>query len=160
GVQSMLQDRLGRLWISTVPGVGYLESDRFVPVAGVPGRLTRAIVEDRESVWVANQDAGLFRVTLDGRHVHQTSNPQLNLQAVSAAVADSKLTGVWVGFFQGGITHVVDDGVRATYSSRDGLAQGTVRHLRLDREGTLWVAADGGFSRVKDGRVITLTGRN
>ena len=44
--------------------------------------------------------------------------------------------------------------------SRDGLPEGPVRQLRLDADGTLWVAGDGGLSRVKDGRVTTLNNRN
>ena len=45
GVQSIFEDRRA-VWVSTAHGVGYLESDRFVAVRGVPGGLTRAIAEE------------------------------------------------------------------------------------------------------------------
>ena len=44
--QSIFEDSRGRVWVSTTRGVGYLENDRFVAVGGVPGGMTRAIVED------------------------------------------------------------------------------------------------------------------
>ena len=49
-----------RVWLSTARGVGYLENDRFVAVSGVPGGMTRGIVEDsQKTLWIANQNVGL-----------------------------------------------------------------------------------------------------
>jgi hypothetical protein len=41
-----------------------------------------------------------------------------------------------------------------------GLAAGRVTALSFDREGALWIAAEGGLSRLKNGRVATLTVAN
>jgi signal transduction histidine kinase len=40
------------------------------------------------------------------------------------------------------------------------LGEGRVDSLQLDRDGTLWAATEGGLSRIKDGRVATLTSKN
>ena len=54
-----------------------------------------------------------------------------------------------------------DGKVRTTYTSADGLGKGHVAGLRLDRDGALWAATqEGGLSRIKDGRIRTLTIRN
>ena len=53
-----------------------------------------------------------------------------------------------------------DGQVRASYASADGLGEGRVDDLQLDRDGTLWAATEGGLSRVKNGRVATLTSKN
>ena len=42
----------------------------------------------------------------------------------------------------------------------DGLGQGRVNDLQSDADGTLWAATDGGLSRVKNGRVVTLNSKN
>jgi signal transduction histidine kinase len=68
--------------------------------------------------------------------------------------------GVWLGFFQGGLAYLKDGQIRASYKVSDGLGQGTVNDLRLDRDGALWAATAGGLSRVKGGHVATLTSRN
>ncbi len=68
--------------------------------------------------------------------------------------------GLWLGFFQGGVAYFRDGQVRASYSAADGLGEGPVNDLRLDRDGTLWAATEGGLSRLKNGRIATLTSKN
>ena len=47
------------------------------------------------------------------------------------------------------------------YTVADGLGKGHVPGLRLDRDGAVWAATeDGGLSRIKDGRITTMTTRN
>jgi hypothetical protein len=69
--------------------------------------------------------------------------------------------GLWLGFFaRGGVAYFKDGQVRASYTSADGLGEGRVNAFQLDRDGTLWAATEGGLSRVKNGRVATLTSKN
>jgi signal transduction histidine kinase len=67
--------------------------------------------------------------------------------------------GVWLGFWvDGGVSYFKDNQLRASYTTADGLAKGPVPELRLDLDGALWVATEyGGMSRIKDGRIATLT---
>src|SRR5262249_40483870 len=46
------------------------------------------------------------------------------------------------------------------YSAAEGLGKGFVRGLRFGPRGALWVATDGGLSRIKDGQILTLTSKN
>jgi ligand-binding sensor domain-containing protein len=56
---------------------------------------------------------------------------------------------------------ILNDGqIRASYAAAEGLAEGMVRSFYPDASGSLWAATDGGLSRIKDGRVLTLTSRN
>src|SRR4029077_1770483 len=50
--------------------------------------------------------------------------------------------------------------IRASYTVADGLGVGTVREFQIDQEGTLWISTEGGLSRLKDGRIATLSSRN
>jgi signal transduction histidine kinase len=68
--------------------------------------------------------------------------------------------GLWIGFFQGGIAYVANGEVRASYAAADGLGEGRVNAFQLDRDGTLWAATAGGLSRLKAGRIATLTSKN
>src|SRR5262249_38112477 len=139
---------------------GYLDNDHFVPVIDVPGAVT-AIAEDAGgSLWVANQDAALFQL-VQGSIVRRMSWTALGDRGpVSALAADRLRGGLWIGFALGGVSYCAGDQVRAAYTAAGGLGEGRVRHLRLDHEGTLWAATDGGLSRLKEGRIATLTGRN
>ena len=57
------------------------------------------------------------------------------------------------------VAYFKDGQIRASYAA-DGLGEGRVTGLQLDRDGTLWAATEGGLSRVKNGRVATLTSKN
>ena len=50
--------------------------------------------------------------------------------------------------------------LRASYAAAEGLGEGMVRSFYSDGNGTLWAATEGGLSRIKDGRVLTLTSQN
>src|SRR5262245_37668793 len=162
GVESIFEDSQGRIWLSSMSSVGYLERDRFVVMNDVRGGLTRAIVEDRQkTLWFANPIAGLFRLGPDRRAAEQTSWTVLkHKDSVSAAAADPSGDGLWFGFFRGGIVHFADGQVRASYTASDGLAEGRVSSLYADRAGTLWIASDGGLNRLANGRLSTMNSTN
>jgi signal transduction histidine kinase/ligand-binding sensor domain-containing protein len=162
GVQSIFEDSLRRVWISTLHEVGFLEHGRFVAVTAIGRGPIRSIVEDRDAnVWIANEDLGLFRVSTRTGDVDRTSWADLK-QAVAATAmtADRLRRGVWLGFPQSGLVHFIDGQVQAFYGTDDGLGEGRVRSLRFDRDGAVWAATEGGLSRLKDGRVTTLTVKN
>ena len=161
GVESLFQDDRGRIWVATRYGIGYLENDRFISISGVPGGNTLSIVEDKAgNLWVANEGFGLFHL-IHGSEVRQISWAALGHKDHASILAADRLHGgIWIGFFLGGVAYFSDGQVRASYTSADGLTEGRVSDLRLDPDGTLWIAAEGGLSRLKDGRVATLTSKN
>ena len=161
-LQSIFEDSQGRVWVSTSRGVGYLHGARVVPVQTLPGGTMRAIVEDRrKTLWIAISDRGLFHLPNDAREAGEIRWDALSREdPASAVTADPAGGGLWVGFYRGGVAYFADGHVRASYGTASGLADGKVSSLYVDPRGTLWVAADGGLSRVKDGRVTTATSRN
>ena len=75
-------------------------------------------------------------------------------------IADPVQGGLWLGFYSGGVAYFKDGQVRAWYAASDGLGEGRVTGLQLDQDGTLWAATQSGLSRVKDGKIATLSSRN
>src|SRR5262249_24817083 len=65
--------------------------------------------------------------------------------------------GLWLGFAQSGVAYFKDHQVRASYERTDGLGEGFVSALKLDADGTLWAATQGGLSHIRNGRVTTLS---
>ena len=157
---SLFQDDSGRLWVSTPFGFGYLDNDLFVSVSNVPGAVTAAAQDTAGNVWIANEHAGLFRLS-SGSVVQQV--PWSNLghnDSVSVMVANPQQGGVWLGFFLGGIAHFNDGQIRASYTVANGLTAGRISDLQVDPDGALWIATEGGLSRLKNGRVAALTSKN
>jgi signal transduction histidine kinase/streptogramin lyase len=158
---SIFQDDRGRrLWISAFEGVGYLENDRFTLVK-VPGVVVNAITRDNVgNLWVANQNQGLFRLS-PGNEVQQIPWTALGRKGIALVLAaDPAGEGLWLGFGQGGIAHLRDGQISESWSAADGLGDGRVNGLRFEPDGTLWAATEGGLSRLKNGRVATLTSSN
>jgi ligand-binding sensor domain-containing protein/signal transduction histidine kinase len=159
---SLFRDDRGRLWVTTYAGIGYLEGERFTPVRGLPSGNVQAIAQDGGGdLWIANVNAGLFRLS-PPRDVREIPASLLGRHDPVSALAADPLPGrgVWIGFREGGIVHLADSQVRESYGAPDGLGGGRVNRLRFDPEGTLWAGTDGGLSRLKHGRIATLTSRN
>lgn len=157
---ALFQDSSGRIWVSTPVGFGYLQNDRFRPVSSVPGAVIGMAEDTAGNLWIANEHASLFR--LRGALVEQQIawNDLGHEDPASAMVADPARGGLWIGFNLGGIAYFTDNQIRESYAPTDGFAEGRVNYLYFARDGSLWAATEGGLSRLKDGRVTTLTKRN
>ena len=160
GVGSLFQDSRGRIWVSTLTGIGYMEHDRFIPAA-VPGGFVGSLTEDPSgNMWIANRDLGLFR--LSPRNESQRI-PWAAFRHKDPAVIlapDPLQGGLWLGFSRGGVAWFRDGQVHSSYSEANGLGEGRVNDLRFDDGGALWIATEGGLSRLKNGRITTLTNKN
>jgi signal transduction histidine kinase len=67
---------------------------------------------------------------------------------------------LWIASWNGGVVYFKDGKVRESYRPDSGLAPWRVNSLQFDSSGALWAGIDGGLSRIKDGRVITLNSKN
>jgi signal transduction histidine kinase/streptogramin lyase len=160
GAASLFEDRRGRLWVSSPRGLVYFEPGRSTAVRVMADGHVHAIAEDRaESLWVSHQESGLIRLE-HATVVESFRWATLGGKNARALAADPSDGGLWLGFFQGGLAYFKDGQVRLSYTVADGLGHGEVRHLRLDSDEALWVATEGGLSRLKNGAITTLTNKN
>jgi signal transduction histidine kinase/ligand-binding sensor domain-containing protein len=158
---SLFQDDRGRIWVSTLRELGYLENGRFISINGVPGGNMLSVTQDTAAnVWVVNEPAGLFRISPQNE-VREIPWAGLGHQDhASVLAADHRQGGLWIGFFLGGIAYFANGQARATYTTADGLGAGRVSDFEFDDDGALWVSTEGGLSRLKNNRVATLTSKN
>lgn len=157
-VLSLFQDRAGRVWASTNRGTAYFQDGKFMPVANAPGGFS-IVGDSAGDLWISTQRS-LFHLW-PGLAVEEIPWMKVGRKDFALALLpDPTQGGLWLGFAQGGVAYFKDRQVRAAYSSADGLGEGLVSGFKLDENGTLWVATQGGLSRIRDGRVLTLTSRN
>jgi len=158
---SLFQDDHGRIWVSTLRELGYLENGRFTSINGVPGGNMLSITQDTAgNVWVINEHVGLFRISPqnDVREIPWADLGHKDNASVLAA--DQRQGGLWIGFFLGGIAYFSDGQIRASYTAAGGLGSGRVSDFRFDNDGTLWISTQGGLSRLKNNHLATLTSKN
>ncbi len=160
-VDSLLQGSSGRIWIANFSQLAYLEDGRFVPLGDVPGGFVHSIAEVPSGhLWIANQNLGLFHL-FDGRVVEKIPWTKLGHKDHAFVMeADPSQKGLWLGFWQGGLVYFANGQIEKTYSASDGLGTGRVNNIRFGPRGTLWVATEGGLSRIADGHIATLTSKN
>jgi signal transduction histidine kinase len=72
--------------------------------------------------------------------------PARNLTALLWMPGDE----MWLGYYEGGIAHV-KDGKVTSYHQADGLAEGWVSSIAVDRDGTIWASMQAGLVHF-DGR--------
>jgi len=158
-VESLFQDDRGRIWVSTRRGAAYLENGQFVPVSAVPDGVHSIAGGSAGDIWMS-QEQSLFHLR---RGIVAERIPWASLgrkDVAYASIADPVRGGIWLGFFRSGVAYFKDGQVRASYAVAEGLGEGRVSSLQLDADGTLWAATEGGLSRVKSGRVATLSRKN
>ena len=150
----------GQIWVGTQSGVAFLKSGRFAPVASVPYGVVHSITGDSAgNLWMSHQE-GLFHL-LEAGLVERIPWAKLGRKEPATAVLhDARQGGLWLGFRDGGVAYFNDGQIRASYAAAEGLGEGMVRSFYPDASGSLWAATEGGLSRIKDGRVLTLTSRN
>jgi PAS domain S-box-containing protein len=159
-IQSLFEDDRKRVWVSTRAGLAWFEHDRFYPVAGIPGGV-HAIAGDRVgNIWISEDDH-LLQVA-GGRVAARFPWATLGRQVPAIPiVSDPVRGGLWLAFRDGsGLAYFADGRISAAYGAADGLGRGMVSDVHLDAGGAVWAATEGGLSRIKDGRIHTLSAKH
>jgi len=160
GVQSLFEDSRARIWVSTRNGLAYFEHGRFTPVRPAISGVTLSIAgSGLENLWISNVDRGLLHL-VRGKVFEPVPWSKFGGKHAVILAVDPIRGGLWLGFAQGGVSYFKDGQVRESYTGANGLGEGPVTSLQLDRDGTLWASTEGGLSRVKNGRVATLNIKN
>ncbi|MCU1273187.1 MAG: liaS 2 [Bryobacterales bacterium] len=164
--QTVLQDHMGDWWIPTGEGLCRFSGVKRVedlarvrPRAvytrsdGLPGNdIFRLFEDSRGDLWVGTADTpGLARwqrrtarfQRAEGADGYDSRNPP-------AAFAEDRAGDIWVGFFWKGLARY-RNGRWRTFSTKDGIPDGSLWNLLVDRRGRLWIASSNdGLTRVDD----------
>src|SRR5262249_11238068 len=105
-LESLFEDDRGRIWLSSNSGLGYLHQDHYTPIRAVPAGIYGLIAKDtRGDLWISHLDLGLYHLLPNGA-VQQFSWASLGRQdGASALSADPQQGGLWLGFYNGGLSY-------------------------------------------------------
>jgi len=163
-LDAFLEDHRGRIWLSSSQGgLGYLENHRYHALGPVGTNTLAALAESSNGdLWAMGMGGALFRLHQGevAEQVPQAAMGRKPGEVCERLASDPSHGGLWISCISGGITYLKDGQVRASHSASDGLGAGVVNDLRFGPRGTLWAATEGGLSRIKDGRIITLASKN
>jgi signal transduction histidine kinase/ligand-binding sensor domain-containing protein len=155
-VQSLCEDKAGRLWIGAFGSLHRYENGKVKNVtppqtAAAP---VWAIYEDRMgAVWVG-AERGLLKFEGDRVAAHYTTKdglPSDDVKVVHERVRNDGQGELWFGTY-GGLARF-KDGKFTAYTTAQGLTGNRVRSIYEDSDGTLWIGTyDDGLSRFRDGK--------
>jgi signal transduction histidine kinase/ligand-binding sensor domain-containing protein len=161
GSASLLEDQRGRVWATSSSGLGHFDGDNFVALAGIPRGRIEAMAEDSKGILWAASRAGLLRLLPDGR-VEATEWARLDFRGVVTAMAvDPTDDSLWLGSTMGNVVNVANGRVRWVMRQRDPSPLfRRILQIRVERDGTLWVAHEQGLERIKHDRIFHLDESN
>jgi ligand-binding sensor domain-containing protein/signal transduction histidine kinase len=161
-INGLFEELAGGLWVASSSGLAFGEPTRFQPMdRSLPQRFRSfiAAAQNGQDIWFSEPEQGLLRF-----HGHKIAEAQpwsqFHNQRAWAIEAGHEEGEVWLGFSPGGLAHWKNGNITRWYGPNDGLPQGTVVDLHLDRKGTLWIATQNGLSRLSGGHISTLTKAN
>lgn len=171
-VRALCEDSRKQLWVGTRDGKisvcsldfhfqGYLTTDGRISTSGTPfkGSAYKIMEDSHQHIWIATKGNGLLQLVPQGNayklyhYVYDVANIySLSHNSVYDLCEDS-FGRIWVVTFGGGINYIErkNDGSVRFINSRNNLKSYPIercykaRRIRLDRNGTLWLATSNGL---------------
>ncbi len=162
-IQSLFEDERGRIWVSSPRGLAAFEKGKFTAVPSVPPGTNNAIAGDNHgglwlSLFATAKNYGLMHLA-DGKIIEHVSWRELRGGPGTGLVPDPD-GGIWTGLLSGGMAYFRAGQIRNLPLSDDQAGPRKVLDISRDSDGSMWAATDNGLSRIKHGRVATLTTAN
>ena len=166
-VYDIIEDRAGEWWVATKQGLCRFPRVRSVeklsrarPKAfyttadGLADNDVRILFEDsRGDIWMNSFAPGKEALTRWERvtetfHRYSDADGLPPFRAV-ASFCEDRRGHLWIGFRDGPLARFAG-GRFTVFAVSDGVGEGTIDDLHLDRAGRLWAATSGGVTRVDD----------
>ncbi|TLV03870.1 response regulator [Dyadobacter luticola] len=156
---SLATDPDGRIWALYDSLLVYYENGRWqdfeYPVRPGIESATMQLVADREALWVATSNRGLYRIDRTSGQIrrfgHIAGNPNsLNNDNVYCLFADPQNPDLlWLGTFGGGLSRFDKrTGLFKNITSQDGLPNDVVYTAIPDHLGNVWAGTNQGLAQV------------
>jgi signal transduction histidine kinase/ligand-binding sensor domain-containing protein/DNA-binding response OmpR family regulator len=171
-VRGILCDNKNRLWLASKSGKIYLrQDDQFVkdffvnePAGGL-GNVYVIYQDSRDNIWLGTKGNGLFRATpIDSKgskyRLQQFRNDKKNNESLTSdyiySIIEDHNGRIWIGAFatgmmlveeQNGAVKFIHTGNAFNNYPKEGFDH--IRHMALDRDGNIWIAATDGLLILK-----------
>lgn len=155
-VLSLLQDRLGALWVGTRDAGLFRVFEGKVEAVrdGLPDLKVNALtLGSQGELWVGT-DAGLAR--WDGRRLEQGGALQELRGIPILSLLTDREGNIWAGTNERGLLRLNSSGLE-WMEGKDARGRQAVTTLFEDREGNLWVGSGSGLERIRDSAFVNFS---
>jgi hypothetical protein len=118
GIQSIVKDNYGRIWLATREGLKYYDGIRIKPIEGIPPALqevtiTCILIDSKQRLWAGTFEHGIFSYNLLTREVkYYRYNPDESCQLPDNRIMyihESAKGEIWISAHQQGIAKYTED---------------------------------------------------
>lgn len=164
-IKTMMEDRIGRLWVGTRGGglvkVKKRGSGFIAESSALANTKINTLLQDQVgTIWAGTMEKGLVRLRGNQQTFYTTANGLSNNHITSLYQDGSG--NLWIGTFSGGI-NVIRPGREnvSVFDTRNRLTSNTIYAFYEDREDTLWIGTEGGgLNSLRDTKITTYTKEN
>jgi signal transduction histidine kinase/ligand-binding sensor domain-containing protein len=162
-IRHILKDSKNNLWISTYSGLlKVTQGGREIWLnerTGFPQTKIRLTYEDSEgNIWVGTRNNGIIKINTDNTYSYFNASKGLSANLIMSIEEDCE-GNILVGTSEGesGLSIISKDEIIETFSKKEGFISNVVFNTYCDSEGSIWVAALGGLSLIRDNNVTNFT---
>jgi diguanylate cyclase (GGDEF)-like protein len=158
-VLALEEDRDGNIWVgSDARGLKRWRDGAtsvFSSREGLSNDSVYSLLEDREGhLWIGTNLGGLNRLR------QGLVTPFAKREGLShdylRSIFEDRDGDLWIGTEGGGVNRL-KGGTVAVYTTKQGLSNDTVFSIVQDRAGDMWFGTDSGLTRMRDGRLQSMT---
>lgn len=163
GFQSIIEDRMGNIWIgAAIDGLwcydyitGKVKNYKNNPTdsGSICGNSIYTLLEDSEGkIWIGTQNSGLSCYDQStGKFISYRANPfksdSLNNNSIWSLYEDND-KNIWVGTWGGGLNCFdKNTGRFKQYTINDGLPSNIICSIQPDNSGNLWIGTNNGLAK-------------
>ena len=158
GVQHLLKDKKGNLWIATGwGGISYYDGKTFTHFSAENGSIHEGIynmtLDNFGNLWYGTAAGGIYR--FDGKSFTHFNDQKDLVDSEATAIYCDNSGNIWVG---GGITDGLmryNDVCFSHYTTNEGLSAYEVFGILKDKSGKIWIGTLDGDVNLYDGRSFT-----
>ena len=154
GVNAVCEDADGHIWLGTRTGLAQLDGrtgESLGLAAGLPMGGILALATDRSGhLWIANEGGGLTRYGYDGS-IRSLQTNDLGLGWNIWHIMVDRRDHLWLSTDGGGLVQY-DGRVFQSLLKGDILPHDTVQESAEARDGSIWIATEGGVVRYRPSR--------
>lgn len=160
-VQSLAEDQSGRIWVGAVGGLFVMDGGTIrdvTPIIGSNPTIWTISTEPDGTVWLGTERDGIIKIK--GEQVIERLTTANGLAGNDVKLIQRTANGeYWIATY-GGLSHLVN-GQFQNFTVKDGLPTDSIRTLKLDDDGTIWIGTyDGGISRFRNGKFFNFNTGN
>lgn len=166
GIQTLLQDKQGNIWVGTLGGVSKyngLVFENFSKKNGLAeNRVVSSSLDKNGNIWFGHWVGGLTKYSAKDKKFHEVFLPEnLHNEKSINCIFEDKEGDIWIGTKGAGIIkyHPSEDELNGTISEKesgtftliqkkDGLSSDIINAIKQDKNGLIWVATENGITQI------------